>query len=106
MSQSELKWALMSLNGQKSAKMNLNNPEISWMNLIDLNKPKSFIDPKYIQNDPIWAQNEPKWAKMTRLKWAEKSLNELKRALMSPNFNKILPVMHVSVRHDMAVYNF
>ena len=76
------------------------------MNLIDLNKPKSFIDPKYIQNDPIWAQNEPKWAKMTRLKWAEKSLNELKRALMSPNFNKILPVMHVSVRHDMAVYNF
>ena len=106
MSQSELKWALMSLNGQKSAKMNLNNPEISWMNLIDLNKPKSFIDPKYIQNDPIWAQNEPKWAKMTRLKWAEKSLNELKQALMSPNFNKILPVMHVSVRHDMAVYNF
>ena len=76
------------------------------MNLIDLNKPKSFIDPKYIQNDPIWAQNQPKWAKMTRLKWAEKSLNELKRALMSSNFNKILSVMHASVRHDMAVYNF
>ena len=105
MSQSELKWALMSLNGQKRAKMNLNNPEISWMNLIDLNKPKSFIDPKYIQNDPIWAQNEPKWAKMTRLKWAAKALNELKRALMSSNFNKILPVMHVNVRHDTG-YNF
>ena len=96
----------MSLNGQKSAQMSLNNPETSWMNLIDLNKPKSSIDPKYIQNDRIWAQNEPKWAKMTRLKWAEKSINELKRALMSSNFNKILPVMHVSVRHDMTVYNF
>ena len=83
----------MSLNGQKSAQMNLNNPEISWMNQIDLNKPKSFIDPKYIQNDPIWAQNQPKWAKMTRLKWAEKSLNELERALIISDFNKILPVM-------------
>ena len=99
MSVNESKWA-------KSAKMSLNNPETYWMNLIDLNKPKSSIDPQYIQNDPIWAQNEPKWAKMTRLKWAEKSLNELKRALIISNFNKILPVMHVSVRHDMTVYNF
>ena len=96
----------MSLNGQKNAQICLNNLETSWTNLIDFNKPKSSIDPKYIQNDPIWAQNEPKWAKMTRLKWAEKSINELKRALMSSNFNKILPVRHVSVRHDMTVYNF
>ena len=96
----------MSLNGQKSAQMSLNNPETSWMNLTDLNKPESSINPKYIQNDHIWAQNEPKWAKMARLKWAEKSLNELKRALMSSNFNKTLPVMHVSVRHDVTVYNF
>ena len=66
------------LNRQKSAQMSLNKPETSWTNLIDFNKPKSSIDPKYIQNDPISAQNEPKWAKMTRLKWAEKSLNELK----------------------------
>ena len=42
---------------------------------------------------------------MTRLKWAAKALNELKRALMSSNFNKILPVMHVSVRYDTG-YNF
>ena len=96
----------MSLNRQKSAQMSVNTLETSWMNLIDLNKPKSSIDPKYIQNDRIWAQNEPKWAKMTRLKWAEKSINKLKRALMSSNFNKILPVMHVSVRHDMRAYNF
>ena len=95
----------MSLNGQKSTQMSLNKPETSWANLIDFNKPKSSVDPKYIQNDPIWAQNELKWAKMTRLRWAEKSLNELKWALMSSNFNKILPVMHVSLRHDI-VYNF
>ena len=101
MSQNE--WGQMSVNEskwEKSAQMSLNKPETSWTNLIDLNKPKSYIDPKYIQNDRIWAQNEPKWAKMTRLKWAAKALNELKRALMSSNFNKILPVMHVIVRHD------
>ena len=96
----------MSLNGQKIARFCLDNHETSCTNLIDLNKPKSSIDPKYIQIDPIWAQNEPKWAQMTKLKWAEKSINELKRALMSSNFNKILPVMHVSVRHEMKVYNF
>ena len=93
MSQNE--WAQMSVNESKwakSAQMSLNKPETSWTNLIDLNKPKSSIDPKYIQNDRIWAQNEPKWAKMTRLKWAAKALNELKQALMSSNFNKILPV--------------
>ena len=43
-------------------------------------------DPKYIQNDPIWAQNRPKWAQMSEPKKAEKSLNELKWALMSSNF--------------------
>ena len=95
----------MSLNEQKRAQMSLNKPETFWTNLIDLNKLKSSIDPKYIQNGRIWAQNEPKWAKMTRLTWAAKALNELKRALMSSNYNKILPVMHVSVRHD-TVYNF
>ena len=95
----------MSLNGQKRAQIGLNKPEAFWTNLIDLNKPKSSTDPENIQNGRIWAQNEPKWAKITRLKWAAKALNELKRALMSSNYNKILPVMHVSVRHD-TVYNF
>ena len=46
-------------------------------------------DPEYIQNDPIWAQNGPKWAQMTKPKWAEKNLNELKWILMFSNFNKI-----------------
>ena len=46
-------------------------------------------DPKYIQNDPIWAQKGPKWAQMSKPKWIEKGLNELKWALMSSNFNKI-----------------
>ena len=49
----------------------------------------SLKDPKYIQNDPIWAQNRLKWAQMSKRKSAEKSLNELKRALMSSDFNKI-----------------
>ena len=53
--------------------MRLNKPETSWTKLIDLSKPKTSTDPKYIQNDPIWAQNGPKWVKMTRLKWAEKA---------------------------------
>ena len=52
----------------KSTQMRLNKPETSWTKLIDLNKAKTSIDPKYIQNDPIWAQNGPKWTKMTRLK--------------------------------------
>ena len=95
----------MSLNEQKRAQMSLNKPETFWTNLIDLNKLKSSIDPKYIQNGRIWAQNEPKWAKMTRLTWAAKALNELKRALMSSNYNKNLQVMHFSVRHDTG-YNF
>ena len=95
----------MSLNGRKSTQMRLNKPEISWTKLKDLSKPKTSIDPKYIQNDPIWAQNGPKWAKMTNLKWAEKSLNEHKRVLMSSNFNKVLPVMHDSVRREIG-YNF
>ena len=38
-------------------------------------------------------------------KWAEKSLNELRWALMSSNLNKILPVMHISIRHDIC-YDF
>ena len=42
---------------------------------------------KYIQNNPIWAKNDLEWA------------------LVSSNFNKILPVMHISVRHDI-IYNF
>ena len=95
----------MSLNGQKSAQISLNKPETPWTNLMDLNKPKSSIDSEYIQNDRIWAQNEPKWAKMTRFKWVAKALNELKQALMSSNFNKILPVMHVNVIH-VTGYNF
>ena len=98
MSVNESKWA-------KKPQMSLNKPETSWTNIIDLNKPKSSLDSKYIQNYRIWAQNEPKWVKMTRLKYAAKALNELKRALMSSNFNKILPVMHVSVRYDKG-YNF
>ena len=50
----------------------------------------SSKDNKFIQNDPIWAQNSPKGAQMSKPKPAEKSLNELKRALMSSNFNNIL----------------
>ena len=46
-------------------------------------------DPKYIQNDPIWPHNGPKRAQMTKPKWAEKSLNELKWVLMFSNFNKM-----------------
>ena len=42
-----------------------------------------------ISNEPIWAQNRPKWAQISKPKWAEKSLNELKWVLMSSNFNKI-----------------
>ena len=60
---------------------------------------KSSKDPKYIQNDPIWAQYLPKWTQIIKFKWAEESLNELIRALMSSSFNKILPVMHISTRY-------
>ena len=48
---------------------------------------KNSKDPKYIHNNPIWAQNGPKGAQMRS------------------HFNKMLPVMHVSVRHDLF-YNF
>ena len=51
-----------------------------------LNEPNGS---KYVQNDPIWAQNGPKWLQMTKSKWAEKSLNELKWASKSSNFNII-----------------
>ena len=40
--------------------MSLNKPETSGTNLIEFNKLKIPIDPKYIQSDPISAQNEPK----------------------------------------------
>ena len=50
-----------------------------------LNEPKGTQKTLNIsKNDSIWAQNGPKWAQMS------KPINELKRALMSSNFNKIL----------------
>ena len=58
--------------------MSLNKHKTSRTSLIDLNEPKISIYPKYIQIDSIRAPNGPNWAQMTKLKWDEKSLNELK----------------------------
>ena len=64
----------------------------------------SSNDSKYVQNDPIWAQNGSKWA--------QTSLNERKSTQMSLNTSKwaqilikFLPVMHISVRHEIC-YDF
>ena len=68
----------MSLNRRKTAQMRQNKPKTSWTIIKDLNEAKSPVDPEYIQNDSIWAQNGPKESEVTKLKWAENSLNELK----------------------------
>ena len=87
MSSNESKWAQISSDAKNGLKWAYTNSK----------------DPKYIQNDPIWAQNRPKWisSNVQAYEWAEKSLCDLNEPSWTQTFIKFLPVMHISVRHDI-----